>query len=131
MNLRCSGNAGIGWIGLCVKCCFLVRILTIAHFLSFNVLYIVGIGKITRCIASITSTKVISNHAVITSRVFKRLYHQLVARFIIELPLIGLHFFSDCLVIASIHHNRNITMIFSRRAHHSGPTDINIFNSPR
>ena len=48
-----------------------MRILAVTHFLSFKVLYIKGIRKITFYILDISRTKVIGDHTVVPCGMLK------------------------------------------------------------
>ena len=91
-----------------------MRVLAVTHFLSFKILHIKGIRKITFYIFDISRTKVIGDHAVVTCGMLKGLNHQLVACLIIELPIISMHLVDYSLVVNSVDHDGHIFMILSR-----------------
>ena len=91
-----------------------MRILAVTHFLSFKVLHIKGIRKITFYILDISRTKVIGDHTVVTCGMLKGFNHKQIAGLIIELSIISLHLVDYGLVVNSVDHNGNIFVILSR-----------------
>ena len=128
LQLFGSGNAGFSWIGLRIKGCFLMGVFAVAHLLGFKILHIKRIRKIPLFIGSISSTKMVGNHAIIASSMFKGFNHQLVSGVVIQLAVIVLHFADHGLIVGRIDYNRHIFVIFGSRTNHGWATNIDVLN---
>ena len=90
LKLAGSCHTGISGVGLHIKCRFLVRVLAVTHFLCFDKLRVVRVGKRPSGVAGIACAKVVGDHAVVSGGVFKGGNHQFVAGLVAEVAIVGL-----------------------------------------
>ena len=104
-----------------------MRVLPVAHFLSFTQLQIECAREVVTAITD-QSTKVVGDGAVVSRRVLEGLYGKVKTGLKSGVTVVGIKFFEQARVIAGIHDNDHIPMVFGRRSHHGGTTNINILD---
>ena len=128
MQLLGSGNGGFSSVGFYVEGGFLMRVFAVAHVLSLNVLYVVGVGEVALFVAGVAGTKVVGDHAIVLCGMFERLHHQIVTGVVAGGAAVGLHFGDDGVVARSVNHNGHVFVVFRGGAHHGWAADVDVLN---
>ena len=135
LQLGRGGDADFGRPGFNVERRALVRVLAVAHFLRLDELAVEGAREFAATFSAqgfsglVNSAHVIGDHAVVGGSVFEGLEHQVETLSVGQAA--GLEVFQDVGVIAGIHHDRYVFMIFRCRTDHGRPADVDVLDGGR
>ena len=135
LQLGRGGDADFGRLGLNVERRALVRVLAVAHFLRLDELAVEGARELAAAFGAegfsrlVHGAHVVGDHAVVGGGVFERLEHQ------VETLCVGqaasLEVFQDVGVVAGIHHDGHVFVVFGGGANHGRAADIDVFDCGR